>query len=189
MAGQEQPDARARDVVQQLAYEDQVAERLAHLLSLVPDHRHVDPVAHIRRHAGRLGLRYFRFVVRVDQIVAAAVNVDRYAQLTAGQHGALDVPTGPSLAPWACPVRLVWQRRLPQDEVEWITLARIIGIASPLTAQREHGIPFEPAEPPVAREESRLEIDPAVAGVRESRVHESLDPVHHLRNMLGRPRG
>ena len=50
-----------------------------------------------RRDAGQhLGVRRRTFVVREDEIAAAALYVDSRAESVAGDHRAFDVPAGPS---------------------------------------------------------------------------------------------
>src|ERR1017187_6739877 len=103
---EEEPHRGTRHTPDEVADEDEVAERLAHLHPLVVDHRDVRPVTDVRRHPGGLGLGDLRFVVRKDQVVAAPVNVDGMTERAGGHHGALDVPAGPALPPRARPARL-----------------------------------------------------------------------------------
>ena len=103
---QEQAHGGARNASDQVTHEDEVAERLAHLGSLVIDHRDVRPMPDVRGDPGGLGLGDLRFVVRIDEIVAAAVNVDGVAERAGRHHGAFDVPAGAPKAPGARPARL-----------------------------------------------------------------------------------
>ena len=79
--------------VAQVAYEDEVAQRLGHLRALVGDHPDVHPVAGERLPGGRLTLGGLAFVVGEGQVVAAAVEVNGLAQVGHGHGRALDVPT------------------------------------------------------------------------------------------------
>ena len=65
-----------------------------------------------------LGLGDLVLVVREDQIGAAAVDVERLAEVAVRHRRALDVPARTPRAPGARPRRLARLRRLPQREVE-----------------------------------------------------------------------
>ena len=96
----------------------------------------------------RLGLRRLALVVREHEVAAAAVDVDRLAELTQHQGGALDVPPGSSRAPARLPRRLVGQRRLPEHEVERVALVGVAGVAAVLGGQLQHVVPVVAADPP-----------------------------------------
>ena len=70
-----------------------------------------------------LGLGDLGLVVRVDQVAAAAVDVERLAEVADRHRGALDVPAGPAGAPGARPGRLAGLRGLPEQEVDRRLLA------------------------------------------------------------------
>src|SRR5690606_41977358 len=62
------------------------------------------PISHEARAAVRArALRPLVLVMREDEILAAAVNVDRLAEMRLGHRRALDVPTGPAAPPRAVP--------------------------------------------------------------------------------------
>ena len=102
---------------------DEVAERLAHLLFA---HLHpgvVEPVADERHGAGvRLGLGDLVLVVREDEVLAAAVDIDLLAEVLQRHRRALDVPAGAALAPRAVPRRLAGLGALPEREVGGVLL-------------------------------------------------------------------
>src|ERR1700721_2408086 len=84
----------------------------------------------VRHHGGAVRaarLREFVFVMREDQIEAAAVNVEDVAEIRAAHGRALDGPTGTPPAPRPFPSRLVFRRLLPEPEVGGIFLVRIDG--------------------------------------------------------------
>src|SRR5262245_66159920 len=72
-------------------------------------------------------LRDLVLVMWEDEIDAATVDVELFAEVPPGHRRALDVPAGPSLhldAAWRWPSGLAWLGRLPQDEVHGIALVR-----------------------------------------------------------------
>ena len=72
---------------------------LGHLLAVQPDHAGVHVVRGERRRAGEhLGVRGGALVVREEQVVAAALHVDRVAEQVQRDHRALDVPAGAARA-------------------------------------------------------------------------------------------
>ena len=102
-----------------LADGDDVAERLRHLLAAEVHHAGVQPVARELPVAERaLRLRDLVLVVREDEVGAAAVDVERLAEVAVRHRRALDVPARAARAPRALPERLAGLGRLPQREVE-----------------------------------------------------------------------
>src|SRR6185503_6256298 len=77
-------------------------------------------------------------VVGEDQIRAAPMDVHRLAQEPSGHGRALDVPTGTPVAPWTLPPWLVLQGGLPQHEVQWVVLVRILRMPASLGGQTQH---------------------------------------------------
>ena len=184
VAGQEQPDRRRRDPLQQLAHKDEVADRLAHLLALIPDHRHVDPEARVGgdAHPSRLG--DLGLVVGEDEVVTPSVDIQRRAQLGGREHRALDVPTGTPRPPGRRPARLAAPRWLPEDEVERSPLARVVRVGAALSREAQHLLRAEPGEVPVPGQLGDLEIDPAVHRVGHAGIRDPRDPVNHGGNVL-----
>ena len=76
MGGEQEARGLRRRPGDEVVHEDEVAERLAHLHPVELDHRDVHPVAGERLALERLGLGDLGFVVGVDEVVAAAVDVD-----------------------------------------------------------------------------------------------------------------
>jgi hypothetical protein len=107
---------------QELINRDQVAQALRHLLALELEHAVVHPVAGEGLAGVRLGLRDLVLVMREDQVVAAAVDVDLFAQELHAHGRAFDVPARPALAPGALPARLARLRSLPEGEVALLQL-------------------------------------------------------------------
>jgi hypothetical protein len=75
---------------------DGVAQRLRHLLGAHVDEAVVDPVAREGAAGHRLGLRDLALVVRKDQILPPAVDVEGLPEVLHRHGGALDVPAGPA---------------------------------------------------------------------------------------------
>ena len=103
-AEQGQTNRLTRCLLEQFAHQHDVAQGLGHLGVVDIDEAVVHPVATelfaIVR-AGALG--DLVFVMREDQIVAAAVNVDAAAQMLGRHRRALDMPAGASATPGAVP--------------------------------------------------------------------------------------
>ena len=99
-----------------------VAERLGHLDVVDVQKCVVHPVAHKLLAAHRLRLRNLVLVVREHQVLAAAVDVNRLAEILLTHDRALNVPARPSLAPGRLPVGLAFLLRLPEHEVVRILL-------------------------------------------------------------------
>ena len=77
---------------------------------------------HIGLAGGAAGLGDLVFMMREQQILAAAVDIERFAQIGGAHGGALDMPAGPAHAPRALPRRLARLLRLPQRKVHGIFL-------------------------------------------------------------------
>ena len=84
---QRQPDRHRLDpAFAQLGDEDEVALGLAHLLAVVPHHRLVDEGPGERLRSGQcLAVAGAHLVVREDQVGAAALQVERHAEVLAGR--------------------------------------------------------------------------------------------------------
>ena len=162
-------------LLQQLAHEDQVAERLRHLRALEADQAHVEPVADERHPGGGLRLGRLALVVREDEVPSTAVHVDRLPQLAQDERRALDVPPGPSRAPTRLPGRLVGQRRLPQHEVERVPLVGVVGVPPVLGGHGQHGGRVEVADLPEAGEGGHVEVDRPAGLVGVTRVEHRAD--------------
>src|SRR3954452_5122739 len=97
---------------------------MRHLLAARTDEADVHPVLHKRLPPRkRFALGDLVLVMGEDEVLAAAVDVDLVAESVADHGGALDVPAGPALPPWAFPERLLRLRALPECEVAGVALA------------------------------------------------------------------
>src|SRR6266498_3909978 len=115
-----QPDRLRAVRLQQLGHEHHVAQRLAHLLAVHPEHAsmHPDP-GEWPLIAPAFGLGDFGLVVRVDEVAAAAVDIERLAKVAYCHRRTLDVPAWPAGAPRAGPGWLIGPGGLPEQEVDW----------------------------------------------------------------------
>src|SRR5262249_58664218 len=104
--------------------------RLRHLVFAEVDEAVVDPIAGERLMRHRLDLRDLALVVREDQVLAAAVDVERRAEIAHGHRGALDVPAGTTRAPGTRPRGLIRLGRLPQGEIPRVALS-LVDVDSP----------------------------------------------------------
>ena len=101
-----------------------IAPGLGHLRAVHANHAVVQPVSRQRRAIGAAALRDLVFVMREDQVLAAAVNIDGLSQMFSGHGRALQMPAGTPAAPGTLPTRQLIGRRLPQHEVGRILLVR-----------------------------------------------------------------
>ena len=84
----------------QLGKRDEVAQRLTHLLAVDRDHVVVDPVVHALLAARSHVLRDLAFVVREEEVHAAAVDIEHLAEVLLAHDRALEVPAREAFAPW-----------------------------------------------------------------------------------------
>ncbi len=77
-------------------------------------------------------------MVREDQVAAAALHVERRAEVLERDRGALDVPPGPAGAERAVPRRLAVALAAPHDAVERVLLARAVGVAAAVGEDAQH---------------------------------------------------
>ena len=113
-------------LLEDLGQRKEVAERLGHLLAVDQQHARVHPGVGETLVPGAGGLGALVLVVREGQVGAAAVDVDRGAQIAAHHGGALGMPTGTALAPGARPAGLAGLGGLPQGKVERVVLVLVL---------------------------------------------------------------
>ena len=113
-------------LLEDLGQRKEVAERLGHLLAVDQQHTRVHPGVRetLVPSAGSLGALVL--VMREGKVGAAAVDVDRSAQVAMHHGGALGVPTGTALAPGARPAGLAGLGGLPQGKVERVVLVLVL---------------------------------------------------------------
>ena len=116
------PDGLVAELVGDVADGEEIAEALAHLAVVDVDIAVVHPVMREGDAAAALALGDLVLVMREDEILPAAVDVDRLAEAAARHGGALNVPAGTPLSPRRRPARLAGLRALPQGEVHGVLL-------------------------------------------------------------------
>src|SRR5438552_11952727 len=126
--------------------------------------------------------------MRIDQIAAAAVDVDLGAKVFQHHRRALDMPAGAAHAPGTLPAWLAKGAYLPEDEIERFLLARVIGICTSLRGQRDHLLKAQAAQATVIDDASDAEIDVTVALVGMALRLQLHDQRDDLRNRLAGPR-
>jgi len=110
-----------------------VAQALAHLDAFERQRTGQRPVAGEGRVVDGFALGHFALVVGEDVLQAAAVDVERLAQVFGGHGRAFDVPAGEAHAPRAVPAQDVLRFGfLPQSEVGRVALLLAHGHAGAL---------------------------------------------------------
>src|SRR5271168_3589648 len=71
---------------------------------------------------GAAALRDFILVMREDEVDAAAVDIEGFAQMLPAHRRAFEMPAGPATAPRAVPAGLVGSRGFPEHEVLRVSL-------------------------------------------------------------------
>ena len=125
-------------------------------------------------------------MVRENQIHAAAVNVELFAEIFASHGRALAVPSGESLAPGRRPAHDVFGLRFfPQSEVHLVAL---LPYSVEFTAGVAHLLKITPRQHAVVEiliVFHHVEIDRSVAHIGISRVENLLYELNLLNNMSG----
>ncbi|BAF58477.1 hypothetical protein PTH_0297 [Pelotomaculum thermopropionicum SI] len=114
-----------RELRQYVAHQEEVAERLGHLLFVYGNKAVVHPVTHERLTGSRLALGNFVFVVGENKVVPPAVDVKVGSQVFQRHCRTFDVPARPAGPPGAVPAGLTRLCRLPEGKVQGVALARI----------------------------------------------------------------
>src|SRR5205823_10758433 len=96
-------------------------------------------------------------VVREDQVEAAAVDVERGAEVLVRHRRALQVPAGTPTAPGRRPTGLARLLRLPHREVTRVAFAGLAHARGLLQV-----VQLLPGQPQIAREGAHVEVDVAV---------------------------
>ncbi len=124
-AQQQQPHRLARRLRQHVAHGEEIAQALGHLLAIHQQHAVMQPDAgEFAAGEGAAALRQLVLVMREDQILAAAVDIEALAQIPPGHRTALDMPAWPPTAPGTVPAGKVGRGGLPQHEIAGVALVR-----------------------------------------------------------------
>ena len=173
--------------LEDVAQQQEVAQRLAHLLVVDLQHAAVHPVIGEGAAACGLGLGALVLVMREHQVGAAAVDIERQAQVLARHSRALDVPAGTALAPRAFPRRLAGFGGLPQREVQMVALAifQALAVGAQLAMTAFHLVDVATGQRTVISVAAHAEINVALDLVRMAAIDEFLDEPDHLGDLLG----
>ena len=126
-------------------------------------------------------LRHFVLVVREEQVVAAGVDVDGFAEMRLGHRRAFDVPTRPAHAPGRIPARQFGWRGLPQNKV-----ARVALVRRDVDARAgDHLVHRAARKLAVVGIAGDREQHVAVGGIGMAAGDEFLDHRDHLRHVFG----
>ena len=129
-------------------------------------------------------LRDLILVMGEHQIDAAAMNVERLAQIFARHRRAFDVPSRASAAPGRIPTGQVRVRRLPQHEIH---RAFLVGRDFDPRA-RDHLVQRTARQLAVIGLRRDIEQDMAIRHIGVAGGDQLPDHRHHLGDMIGRPR-
>ncbi len=165
----------------EVANRQRVAQRLRHLLAAQVHHAVVQPVAREGLAGDALGLGDLAFVMREDEVLAAAVDVERLTEIADGHGRALDMPARPPGSPRAVPGGLAGLRALPQREVAGVALAFVDLHAS----AGQEVLEVLAGKLAVGGKPANLEVDVPLHDVAVAAGDEALDHRDHLGNMLG----
>ena len=104
---------------------EKIAQRLGHFLFVDIHESVVDPVFDRRFPRRTAGLGDFIFVMREDQVFAAAMNVEGFAEIFLAHRGTLDMPSWATRPPGAVPCRLLWLAFFPQRKIQRIAFGLV----------------------------------------------------------------
>ncbi len=165
-----------------------IAKRLRHFSAIDHQMRDVEPGRGEVAPAGAAALGNFVFVVREDQIDAAAVEVEGFTEIFANHRRAFEVPARASFPPGRGPeiFAILGAAGLPEHEVADTLFFVFIGIGALGLGATELELTFvEVGEFSVFRKRSDVEIDRAVLrGIGVAFFDELLDHGDLLRDVL-----
>ena len=168
-------------LLENIAHGEEIAQGLGHFFVVHVDEAVVHPVMHIGLAGCALALRYLVFMVGEEQILAAAVNIEGFAQVFHAHGAALNVPAGTAHAPGAGPGRLAGLLRLPYGKIGGVLLGAVhfdacagFQIFQVLARQAA-----------VAGEGGGIKVHVAVYLIGQPLVHQPLHQRDDLGNMLG----
>ena len=189
----EHAQSRRAHLLQHLVQQQEVVQRLRHLLGLaglgVGDLQHagVHPVIGECAVAGALRLGALVLVVREHQVGTAAVNVEGQSQVLLGHGRTLDVPARTTLAPGRDPRRLAGLGGLPQGEVQLVALALLqaLTVGAQLAVAAFRLIDIAPGQLAVTRVGAHVEVHVALRHVGVAALYQALNERDHGADLLG----
>src|SRR5262249_42239460 len=133
-----------------------------------------------------LALRDFIFMMRKDVVDAAAMDVERVAEILHRHGGTFDMPTGTSLAERRGPSRLFQLLGgLPQGEVARLLFLVLVGVDASGDLQFSS---IEPGQASIVRKSRYSEINGVILAISVLRLQQPIDQVDHLGNVFCRRR-
>ena len=130
---------------------------------------------------GAAGLRDLVLVMGEDEVDAAAMNVEYFAQMLPAHGRALDVPAGAATAPRAVPAGRCLVRRLPQHEIH---VTALVGCHID-TRTGEHFIQRAARQLPIVLHRRHIEQHMAIRRIGVAIGDELLDDGDHLGDVFG----
>ena len=169
---------------EELVESDEIAQRLAHLLSVDGNHVVVHPVAHSVGSVVGHALGYLALVVRELQVHAAAVDVEHTAEVLFAHRGTFEMPPRKTLAPWRGPVHYMLRRGFfPKSEVGGVAF---FALSVEFSRGRQQFVDVASRQASVAMggvELGHIEINRAVAFVGIACIENRLYVLYLLNNM------
>ena len=167
----------------QIAQRKKIARALRHLLAFNQQESRMEPEMRELFAGQRFGLRYFIFVVRENQILAARMQIETLAEFLHGHDRALNVPARATWSDDALPRSLAGLGCFPECKVASVVFFVFVNINSRAVF---HAGKISFGEFAVSRKFRNPEIIGTVFGfVGQPFLHQSGDELCHLRNVLG----
>ena len=133
---------------------------------------------------GAEALRHFVLMMRENQILSAAMNVEINTEMLAAHGRAFDMPAGPAKSPGAVPARIIPERRFPQHKI-----GRVFLVGGNLHAGAgNHLVAVPVGEAAIVIPGRHIEQHMTVFLIGMTIGDQGRDDVDHLRDMFGRPR-
>ena len=168
-------------VFQDVLDEEEVVQRLTHLFRIDRDEAVVEPVFDHRLLAREgFGLGDFIFMMRENEVAAAAVEVEGVAEVFVAHGRAFDVPARTAFAPGAVPRRFTRFRAFPEGEVHGVVLAVVDFDAG----AGHHVVEAAAAQFAIVGELFDAVIDVVVDDIGIALVNQGLDHVDDFRHVF-----
>ena len=100
----------------------ETAKGFRHLLVVDIDVTVVHPVVRKWLSRCRLALCDFVFMVRKNQILSAAVQIQCFTEVMTRHSGTFNMPAWTTFSPWRFPVWFSWLCRFPDSKIQWAFL-------------------------------------------------------------------
>ena len=162
----------------------EVAQGFAHLPVINVQEGVVQPVVGKFFAVSRLALGDLIFMMGEDQVFAAGVDVDLFAQIFPGHYGTLNMPAGTAVTPGRLPGRLSLFLWLPQHEIQGIFLLVLAGHQERALAGAQV-IQVLVGQLPILLELAGAEVNGSVLLIGIALVDQSLYHLHHAADLLG----